>query len=253
MLQRSNQLRFLVLSLVSLLVASVGHAQILFDAETGVVFPGSYNDIRQPSPAGTLYNAFGPDFNVKPVINLRGRLGYTFNDRHTIYATVAPLLIESIGKQPLTQSVRFDAITVPAGRTLTTRYKFNGYRLTYRYHLIRRETFRLAVGLTGNVRDAFIEVQDGQQSRRFSDLGIVPLLSLYVNYQPGRFGLLLDGDGFASPFGRAEDVFAGVTYALRPKTKLRVGYRILEGGANTDDFYNFTLFNTAAIGIQIGL
>jgi hypothetical protein len=247
------KIRFTILSLIGLLITSVGQAQLLFDAETGAVFPGAYNDIRQPAAGGTQYNAFGPDFNVKPVLNLRGRLGYTINDRHTVYATVAPLLIESIGRQPLTQPVRFDEITVPAGRTLTTRYKFNGYRLTYRYHLIRREKFRLAIGLTGNVRDAFIEVRDGQQSRRFTDLGIVPLLSLYVNYQPGRFGLLLDGDGFASPFGRAEDVFAGVTYALRPKTKLRIGYRVLEGGADTNNFYNFTLFNTAAIGIQIGL
>lgn len=241
------------LSAVLLLSLSTARAQVFFDAETGVVFPGSYNNIRQPSEGGTQYNAFGPDFTVKPILNLRGRLGYTFGDRHTVYVTYAPLLIESVGNQPLTQPIRFQDITIPAGRTLTTTYKFNGYRLTYRYSLVRRERFRLAVGLTGNIRDAYIQASDGQQTRRFSDLGFVPLLSLYANYQPGKLGLLLDGDGFASPFGRVEDIFAGVTYAFAPRTKLRLGYRIVEGGGDTNNFYNFALFNVAAVGVQLGL
>ncbi|GAA4409043.1 hypothetical protein GCM10023187_31720 [Nibrella viscosa] len=81
----------------------------------------------------------------------------------------------------------------------------------------------------------------------------MPLLNLYVNYQPGRLGLRVEGDGFVSPFGRAEDYFGGLTYALPPKTKLKAGYRILEGGGDTNNFYNFSIFHTLAVGVQIGL
>lgn len=228
-------------------------AQVFFDAETGAVFSGSYNNIRQPSQGGTPYNAFGPDFTINPVLNLRGRLGYTFNDRHTLFVTVAPLLIESVSKGSLSESVRFQDIIIPAGNQLTTRYKFNGYRLTYRYSFVRAEKLRLAVGLTGNIRDAYIQVSDRTQTRRFSNVGIVPLLSLYANYQPGRLGFLVEGDGLVSPYGRAEDFFGGLTYALAPKTKLRAGYRVLEGGGDSNNFYNFSLFHTLAIGLQIGL
>ncbi|GAA4471068.1 hypothetical protein GCM10023189_60890 [Nibrella saemangeumensis] len=228
-------------------------AQLFVDAETGIVYPGSYNNIRQPAQGGTPYNAFGSNFQIKPVLNLRGRLGYTVNDRHTFFVTVAPLLIKSVSKAPLAEPVRFEDLTIPAGQTLTTRYKFNGYRLTYRYNFIRTEKLRLAVGLTGNIRDAYIEVSDGTQTRRFSDLGIVPLLNVYANFQPGRLGLLLEGDGLVSPYGRAEDFFGGLTYALAPKTKLKAGYRILEGGGDSNNFYNFSIFHTLAVGVQIGL
>lgn len=242
-----------VVFILALVNGSTGYAQVFFDAETGVVFPGSYNNIRQPVNEGTDYNAFGPDFTTNPVLNLRGRLGYTFLNRHTLFVTYAPLTIESVSKQPLTQPVRFEDITIPAGRVLTTRYKFNGYRLTYRYSLVRSDKFRLGVGATVNMRDAYIRASDGTQSRQFSNVGLVALLSLYANYQPGKVGFLLEGDAFAVKQGRIEDVFGGITYAFRPKTKLRLGYRIVEGGADGDTFYNFTRFNVAAVGIQIGL
>ena len=61
--------------------------------------------------------------------------------------------------------------------------------------------------------------------------------------------VILEGDALAAPQGRAEDVLAGVTYDLHPGLALKAGYRLLEGGADNDEVYNFTLVNYAAFGL----
>lgn len=63
-----------------------------------------------------------------------------------------------------------------------------------------------------------------------------------------KFALLLDGDALAAPQGRAEDVFAGIIFKASDKINLKAGYRILEGGADNDEVYNFTWLNYASIG-----
>jgi len=63
-----------------------------------------------------------------------------------------------------------------------------------------------------------------------------------------KFGLLVDGDALAAPQGRAEDVLAALKYQFSDRIGLKLGYRILEGGADNDVVYNFSLFNYAVIG-----
>ncbi len=57
----------------------------------------------------------------------------------------------------------------------------------------------------------------------------------------------------AAPQGRAEDVLIAATYKLSVKVALKTGYRILEGGADNDEVYNFSLFNYALVGLSITL
>jgi hypothetical protein len=64
---------------------------------------------------------------------------------------------------------------------------------------------------------------------------------------------LLEGDALAAPQGRAEDVLVAAGYRLSDKISLKAGYRILEGGADNDEVYNFTLLSYAAVGIVIRL
>jgi len=52
------------------------------------------------------------------------------------------------------------------------------------------------------------------------------------------------------PQGRAEDVLVAVTYKLSDSFGIRAGYRILEGGADNDEVYNFSLFHYASVGIN---
>jgi hypothetical protein len=63
------------------------------------------------------------------------------------------------------------------------------------------------------------------------------------------FGLLLYGDALAAPQGRAEDVLIAATYKLSERLGIRAGYRILEGGADNAEVYNFSWFNYASVGI----
>ena len=43
--------------------------------------------------------------------------------------------------------------------------------------------------------------------------------------------------------------FTAGTYRLSDRIGIRAGYRILEGGADNDEVYNFSLFNYASVGI----
>jgi len=68
------------------------------------------------------------------------------------------------------------------------------------------------------------------------------------------FGLLLDGDALVGPNGgRAEDVLLAAQWRVREGTLARIGYRILEGGADVDSVYNFALVHYATAGLQVDL
>ncbi|MCK7482499.1 MAG: hypothetical protein M0C28_39280 [Candidatus Moduliflexus flocculans] len=61
----------------------------------------------------------------------------------------------------------------------------------------------------------------------------------------------MDGDALAAPQGRAEDVSLSVWADLSQKLRLRVGYRLLEGGAENDEVYTFALVNYAFAGLTL--
>lgn len=62
--------------------------------------------------------------------------------------------------------------------------------------------------------------------------------------------LILDGDALVSIQGRAEDVFLGIGYSLIPERLiLKGGYRVLEGGADNDEVYNFSWLNYISGGL----
>ena len=53
----------------------------------------------------------------------------------------------------------------------------------------------------------------------------------------------------AAPQGRAEDVFAGVILHANRQLSFKLGYRILEGGADTDEVFTFALVHYLAAGV----
>ena len=65
-----------------------------------------------------------------------------------------------------------------------------------------------------------------------------------------KFGIIFEGDALAAPQGRAEDVLIAATYPLSDRFKILAGYRILEGGADNDEVYTFSLFHYAAFGLS---
>ena len=235
--------------LFSLLSITSTYAQLWVDAESGAVLGTPYNKISIPNTSGTRFD-LGKEFAIKPIAYYRLRLGYTFNDRHTITALYAPLTATYDGQ--FDRTVTFNQQDFTANQPITAKYQFNSYRLTYRYGLVRGERFRLGVGLTAKIRDADIRLISKTQDVHFSDLGFVPLLNLVLEYRPSeRWRVLLEADALAGGPGRAEDVFLGLGYQVTPKIGLRAGYRVVEGGADVESVYNFTWINYAAIGATV--
>jgi hypothetical protein len=108
--------------------------QTIFDFETGVVFSG-YNDVRIPGDQGTLFSS-SKELDASPKVFYRVRAGYTFHTRHNLSLLYAPLAVKSNGSIP--RDLTFEGVVFPANTTLIGFYKFNSYRLTYRYDIVEK-------------------------------------------------------------------------------------------------------------------
>jgi hypothetical protein len=85
-----------------------------------------------------------------------------------------------------------------------------------------------------------------------TDVGVVPLVNLDFAWRfAGRMSLLLNADAAWAPQGRAEDLALAVEYASSEAVALRLGYRLLEGGADVAQVYNFALVHYATFGMTL--
>ena len=234
-----------VMFFVNVTVACSG---VIFDLEGGTVFTG-YNDVRIPGTTGTLFS-LSEEFEADASPFVRGRISYPLGERSTIELLVAPLSIESSGQGE--EEIRFEGIAFPANMPLEVTYRFDSYRLTYRYELHGDERLRIGLGGTAKIRDAEISVRGGDFESKKTNTGFVPLINFRLQWElQDRVGLLLEGDALVAPQGRAEDVLAAVTYRAQDGLRLKLGYRILEGGADNDEVYSFALFQYIALGVVI--
>src|SRR5690554_524538 len=225
-------------------------AQLALDIESGAVIAG-YNNVRIPGDAGTLFS-LTDDLNAKPTVFYRLRAGYTINSRHTVSVLYAPLTVKSDGTA--TFPIDYEGVTFPANTSIDASYTFNSYRITYRYDFVKKPRFDFGLGFTAKIREAEIALESNGLSATKTNVGFVPIINFRLNWLMNeRFGLLFEGDALAAPQGRAEDVLIAATYKLSDKVAIRTGYRILEGGADNDEVYNFSLFNYAVAGLSITL
>lgn len=240
-------MRYLCAPLVLLCLATPLSAEWLIDLETGLASVGSC-DFRIPGNTGTEVS-LTDDFDVDSIVFSRYRVSYLPTPDHTWSVLVAPL--EFSGTGVVGSDVDFNDVTFPAGSSLRATYKFNSYRLTYRRNYHTDQPFSYGLGATLKVRDAAIGLSGNGLSSRYEDLGLVPLLSFFAQWQfADRAAVLLDGDAMAAPQGRAEDVMLALTYRLTPETTVRAGYRIVEGGTDNDKVYNFALINYGLLGAE---
>ena len=224
-----------------------GQAQALIDLESGLVFTG-YNDVRIPGDQGTFFS-LKDDLHSKTKIFYRLRASYTIKSRHTISLLYAPLETKSDGS--MANNILFEGVVFPANTNLNATYKFNSYRLTYRYNIVNKPRIIFGLGLTAKIRDASIRLSSPSQTAEKTNVGFVPLINFRLLWEINdEFGLLLDGDALGAPQGRAEDVLIATTYKFSDHISICAGYRILEGGANNDEVYNFALFHYASVGLS---
>lgn len=242
--------RFIIILIAGLAAACEAFPGCEADFETGVALAG-YNDVRIPGTTGTDIS-FTDDLQTDPAWFGRVRVGYNFGPRHTLSALAAPLRLKAAGQIP--REVHFRNTVFPANIPLTGRYRFDSYRLTYRYNFKPVGAFDFGVGFTAKIRDAAISLEGNGVKTEETNLGFVPIVNFKIGWRmaPG-WTTLLEGDALAGPQGRAEDVFAGVVYRVSDAVAFKGGYRILEGGADVESVYNFALVNYVAAGCILTL
>lgn len=228
-------------------------AQLSAEFESGLAV-NARNTIEFPNASASDADRFDPteSFGRASTGYYRVRISYTIAERHTVSLLYAPLQFNFKGNFDL--NTRIGNTTFSPEENVDLNYTFNSYRLTYRFAWVNEGKFRFGIGLTAKVRDAQIEVTSEESSASSDDLGFVPLLHFRAAYNfNDQWGILARGDALVGDQGRAEDVFIGGTFSPAPNQTVKLGYRVLEGGADVDQVYNFSLIHYAAVAYRIEL
>ena len=234
-----------ILGLTTSVYAEETSPKWLLELETGAVSFAS-NDVRIPGDTGTpfdMLDVLGTGADPFARINVSWQL----NNKHRLGFVAAPLVVEGSGA--LKQTTDFAGQTFEAGAT-DGRYQFSTYRFTWGYNVHQTDKWRWDLGVTGLIRDADISLEQGDIQASDDNVGFVPLLHVLGRYQINdRWHTEMTLDGLAGGPGRAIDLGLKAYYDIDDHWQLGVGYRLLEGGADTDDVYNFSWLNFATVSI----
>ena len=243
----TRQLRTTI-ALLLIFFAPAVQAGVDIDVESGVAINGS-NDVRIPGNTGSDIS-LTDDLSADETAFWRVRLGVDLGARHRLSLLVAPLRFDASGS--VNRPLDYNGVTFAAGEDLRARYRFDSYRLTYSYALVQADRISFDIGFTGKIRDAAIRIESDQRSSEKTNTGFVPLIHFALDWSlASRFGLLVQGDALAAPQGRAEDVLVAPYADLSDRIRVRLGYRILEGGADNDEVYNFALVHYLSAGLTV--
>jgi hypothetical protein len=215
------------------------------ELEAGPVWQ-SRNDVQVPNTIeGTRFSLVDLAGNG-PWPSLRLYITWNINDRHSLRGLLAPLSYTETGL--FTGTVDFAGASYLPGSPVDGTYKFNSWRLGYRYRFLNREHLKLSVGFTAKLRDAKIELSQGSTTSKDTDLGFVPLLFLGADWSLAeQWHLIFDFEGLAGGPGRAFDIALKLNYVIDDRWGLSAGYRTLEGGADVESVYNFAWLHYAVI------
>lgn len=220
-------------------------AQTMLEFETGIVIPG-YNDVAVPGDSGTRFS-LTEDLDADNSVACRIRLSRTFSEKHCVGVMAALLTMKSNGL--VDADTHFNGTVFPQDSAIDAKFRFDSYRLIYRYHLYRSDTFQCSLGGALKIRDAAIELDSKGLRSVKKNTGFVPLASFNLTWEAfDQVRFILDGEALAAPQGRAEDVVLATQYDVTDSFKLSLGYRILEGGADNDEVYTFSLFHYFVLG-----
>ncbi|OVE75795.1 hypothetical protein BVX98_06980 [bacterium F11] len=227
----------IIFVVIALLMGETAYAQEWdLELETGGVWL-SENDVGIPGDTGTKFNLLDLT-GSGPEVYFRLYGTYQFNPKHRIRLTLAPLEFEGTGRLP--KEVHFQNKTFLAHTDTKATYRFNTYRLTYRWSFYHGDSWNWGLGPTVLIRDAKIQLEQGNQKEKKDDLGAVPLLHIFGSYKLSEHSLIIfDLDGAGSTQGRAIDAALKLKYNLSSGWSGSVGYRTLEGGADNESVYSF--------------
>jgi len=220
------------------------------EIEGGYVMPG-YNDVAIPGDSGTKFS-LTDDLETSETGAYRLRYSRTISDKHQVAVLVAPLKVKARGT--IEKDVDFNGTTFEAGTPIDASFRFDSYRLIYRYEFYESDKLQFSFGCALKVRDAAIRLEGGGLESEKTNTGAVPLLSFNLTWTPvDKVHFLMDGEALAAPQGRAEDILFAAQYDVNRTLSLRAGYRLLEGGSDTEEVYTFSLFHYIVAGVVLSL
>ena len=209
----------------------------------------SRNDVQIPNDeTGTRFSLVDL-VGSGPLPAARLYILWNVSERHGLRVLLAPLSYTKSGQ--FTSSVNFAGETFQPGVPTDATYKFNSWRLSYRYKIYRGTEWHWWIGFTAKLRDAKIGLEQQGRSASKTDLGFVPLLHVAGQVRLGsQWSTVLDVDGLAGGPGRAVDGSLKLRYVLNNSWRIAAGYRTVEGGADVEEVYNFAWFHYATVSVE---
>lgn len=245
-----KKILFTALILMSAIALSA-KPDLRIEAETGIAFPG-YNDVRIPNVGNNTQFSLKDDLGLKSTLSTRLSVHYRISPRHQVSLMAAPLTLKA--EEKLAKDVVYQGKHFWKNDIVKTEYRFDSYRLQYRYFLPKEFFGIRAVGASLKMRDAEISLESSSNQSSKTNTGFVPLLSLNAGYKVNdELDIVLEAEGLASPYGRAEDVFVGALYNVHKHLKVKAGYRFLEGGSDNEEVYTFAAVHYAIVGFAVRL
>lgn len=208
----------------------------------------SYNDVEIPNDGTATRFSLSELAGTGPWMAARLYVTWQVSERHGVRLLVAPFSLTETGlaARPLS----FAGASYGSSAPIEATYKFNSYRLSYRWRFHTGDRTKAWLGLTAKVRDASIRLVQGSTTSRKDDLGFVPLLHFAGDWRPGsRWRISFDADGLAGGPGRAVDASLKLGYDLDDRWSIRAGYRTLEGGADVESVYSFAWLHYAVASV----
>ena len=215
------------------------NAQTFVNIESGVLFTG-LNNIRSGTN-GTLFSLKN-DLWTPPSSFLRIRAGFLLNNKYHFSILYAPLKILVTGT--MDRNILFDENNFKAKIPLEAVYKFNSYRLTYNRRIINNNNFKFGLGLSAKIRDAGTSLKNKELLSENFSIGFAPLINVLANWNISqKAGMNFLGEGIIASKGRAIDLSISGKYSFTKSLQGNIGYRLLEGGADGTNRYNFIQFH----------
>jgi hypothetical protein len=248
MISRKTLLVGLVVGCAMFLSSSVSaqdESRFSLELEVGPTWQ-SKNTVQIPN------TELGTRFSLEELVGsgpwAAGRIYFTWNinRKHSLRLLAAPLAYTETGV--FDEIVDFAGETYEPGVPTEATYQFNSWRIGYRWKFKDGDKWTLWLGFTAKVRDAKIELAQGDTTSKDTDVGFVPLLAFAADYRlADQWRLIFDFEGLAGGPGRAFDVALKLGYDINDRWSVTAGYRTVEGGADIEDVYNFAWFQYAVV------